>query len=66
MTLTADGRRQQVGNQVPPSLRGEGAEITLHGKSRGSIRAYLTKTGPRPGGFGARRPTTGIWRPGAI
>lgn len=53
VTLIADGRRQQgVGNQVPPSPRGEGAEITLHEVPVLSGLG-LTMTGPRPGGFGA-------------
>ncbi|OSC41457.1 cutinase family protein [Mycobacterium decipiens] len=53
VTLIADGRRQQgVGNQIPPSPPGEGAEITLHEVPVLSGLG-LTMTGARPGGFGA-------------
>ncbi|CAM3276584.1 cutinase [Mycobacterium intermedium] len=53
VTLLADGRREQgVGNMIPPSPPGEGAEITLHEVPVLSGLG-LTMTGPRPGGFGA-------------
>ncbi len=53
VTLIADGRRQPgVGNDIPPSPPGEGAEITLHEVAVLSGLG-LTMTGPRPGGFGA-------------
>ncbi len=53
VTLIADGRRQQgVGNDIPPSPPGEGAEVTLHEVPVLSGLG-LTMTGARPGGFGA-------------
>ncbi|OOK75643.1 hypothetical protein BZL30_3813 [Mycobacterium kansasii] len=53
MTLIADGRRQPgVGNDIPPSPPGEGAEVTLHEVPVLSGLG-LTMTGARPGGFGA-------------
>ncbi|BBX75507.1 cutinase family protein [Mycobacterium shinjukuense] len=53
VTLIADGRREPgVGNQVPPSPPGEGAEVTLHEVPVLSGLG-LTMTGARPGGFGA-------------
>lgn len=58
VTLIADGRREQgVGNMIPPSPAGEGAEITLHEVPVLSGLG-LTMTGPRPGGFGALNPRT--------
>lgn len=51
-TLIADGRRQDgVGNNVPPTPPGVGAEITLHEVPILS-ELGLTMTGARPGGFG--------------
>ncbi|MFV0494932.1 cutinase family protein [Mycobacterium sp.] len=53
VTLIADGRRQAgVGNTIPPSPPGVGAEITLHEVPVLS-NLGLTMTGERPGGFGA-------------
>lgn len=53
VTLIADGRRQPgVGNDIPPSPQGEGAEVTLHEVPVLSGLG-LTMTGARPGGFGA-------------
>ncbi|WP_205875435.1 carboxylesterase Culp6 [Mycobacterium camsae] len=52
VTLIADGRRQEsVGNNVPPTPPGVGAEITLHEVPVLSGLG-LTMTGARPGGFG--------------
>ncbi|ORC07469.1 cutinase [Mycobacterium persicum] len=53
VTLIADGRRQPgVGNDIPPSPPGEGAEVTLHEVPVLSGLG-LTMTGARRGGFGA-------------
>jgi len=53
VTLIADGRRQTgVGQDVPPTPPGQGAEITLHEVPMMSAMG-LTMTGPRQGGFGA-------------
>ena len=53
VTLIADGRRQTgVGQDVPPTPAGQGAEITLHEVPMMSGMG-LTMTGPRQGGFGA-------------
>ncbi len=53
VTLIADGRRQTgVGQDVPPTPAGQGAEVTLHEVPLLSGFG-LTMTGPRPGGFGA-------------
>src|SRR5699024_6894314 len=53
VTVIADGRRQTgVGQDVPPTPPGQGAEITLHDLPILSSLG-LTMTGPRPGGFGA-------------
>ncbi|MDT5221975.1 MAG: hypothetical protein QOF15_4080 [Mycobacterium sp.] len=53
VTLIADGRRQEgVGNNVPPTPPGVGAEITLH-EVPVLAGLGLTMTGARPGGFGA-------------
>ncbi len=53
VTLIADGRRQTgVGQDVPPTSPGQGAEITLHEVPMMSGMG-LTMTGPRQGGFGA-------------
>ncbi|HUL99949.1 MAG TPA: cutinase family protein, partial [Mycobacterium sp.] len=53
VTLIADGRRQSgVGEDVPPTPPGQGAEITLHEVPMLSGMG-LTMTGPREGGFGA-------------
>jgi hypothetical protein len=53
VTLIADGRRQEgVGNNIPPTPPGVGAEITLH-EVPVLAGLGLTMTGARPGGFGA-------------
>ncbi|MGH3561198.1 MAG: cutinase, partial [Mycobacterium sp.] len=53
VTLIADGRRQSgVGNDIPPTPPGQGAEVTLHEVPILSGLG-LTMTGARPGGFGA-------------
>jgi hypothetical protein len=53
VTLIADGRRQDgVGNNIPPTPPGVGAEITLH-EVPVLADLGLTMTGARPGGFGA-------------
>jgi hypothetical protein len=53
VTLIADGRRQSgVGNNIPPTPPGQGAEVTLHEVPMLSGMG-LTMTGARPGGFGA-------------
>ena len=53
VTLIADGRRQTgVGQDVPPTPSGQGAEITLREVPMMSGMG-LTMTGPRQGGFGA-------------
>ncbi len=53
VTLIADGRRAEgVGNDVPPTPPGQGAEVTLHEVPILSGLG-LTMTGARPGGFGA-------------
>jgi hypothetical protein len=53
VTLIADGRRQSgVGQDVPPTPVGQGAEITLREVPMLSGMG-LTMTGPRLGGFGA-------------
>lgn len=53
VTLIADGRREgDVGNNIPPTPPGVGAEVTLHELPVLSTMG-LTMTGARPGGFGA-------------
>jgi hypothetical protein len=53
VTLIADGRRQAgVGDNIPPTPPGQGAEVTLHEVPMLSGMG-LTMTGARPGGFGA-------------
>lgn len=52
VTLIADGRRQgDVGNNIPPTPAGVGAEVTLH-EVPVLASLGLTMTGARPGGFG--------------
>ncbi|GLC22312.1 MULTISPECIES: carboxylesterase Culp6 [Mycobacterium] len=53
VTLIADGRREGgVGNNIPPTPPGVGAEVTLH-EVPVLAGLGLTMTGARPGGFGA-------------